>query len=89
MSVRSFVPGRAFRLYARHQHTPRPKIHRRTAAHPIPTLQDTRARALAHAADPQGKEDVAVQRHVEVGREREEMGVEARECAGEAGAWKE
>ena len=62
----------------------------RRAAHddrdrlPGPALEDVRARLLRDGADAHRKNDVTVERHAEVGRQREEMRDDAREGGGEA-----
>lgn len=52
---------------------------------PCALLEDVRARVLAHGADAEREQDLAVERHTEVGREREQVRHDAGELRGEAG----
>ena len=47
-------------------------------------FEDVRARLLRDGADAHRKDDVTVERHAEVGRQREEVRDDAREGGGEA-----
>ena len=51
-----------------------------------PTLEDVGARFFGDGADAHRENGVTVERHAEVGRQREEMRHDAGKCGGEAGA---
>ena len=52
-----------------------------------PTFQDIGTRLFGDAADTHGEEDIAVEGHLEVGCEGEEVRFEAREGFGEPGGF--
>jgi hypothetical protein len=83
------LPQRQIRCPRPCTQTLRSTAHDNCDRRPRARLQDIRARRLAHAADPEREEDVAVERHLEVGRERQQVRLDPGERFGEArGCWK-